>query len=55
MHGQSTVPSVETELRSCVKVEVDVQGSRSLIAFMVFVDVKQNTELEWRVAVHVAE
>ena len=32
----------ETELRSCVKVEVDVLGSSSLIVFMVSVDVKQH-------------
>ena len=31
-----------TELRSCVKVEVAVLGSPSLIVFMVSVDVKQH-------------
>ena len=30
----------QTELRSCVKVEVDVLGSPSLIVLMVSVDVK---------------
>ena len=30
------------ELRSCVKVEVDVLGSPSLIVLMVSVDVKQH-------------
>ena len=35
------------ELRSCVKVEVAVLGSPSLIVLnMVIVDVKQHTELE---------
>ena len=32
----------QTELRSCVKVEVAVLGSPSLISLMVFVDVKQH-------------
>ena len=32
----------ETELRSCVKVEVDVQGSPSLTVLMIYVDVKQH-------------
>ena len=31
-----------SELRSCVKVEVAVMGSQSLIGLMVSVDVKQN-------------
>ena len=31
-----------SELQSCVKVEVDVLGSPSLIVFMVSVDVKQH-------------
>ena len=31
-----------TEFRSCVKVEVDVLGSPSLISLMVSVDVKQH-------------
>ena len=30
------------ELRSCVKVEVDILGSPSLIVLMVSVDVKQH-------------
>ena len=30
-----------TELRSCVKVEVDVLGYPSLIVLMVYVDIKQ--------------
>ena len=34
--------SLETELRSCVKVEVDVLGSSSLIILMVSADVKQH-------------
>ena len=40
----STDPQVDqaTELRSCVKVEVAVLGSPSLIVFMVSVDVKQH-------------
>ena len=33
---------LESELRSCVKVEVDVLGSSSLISLMVSVDVKQH-------------
>ena len=33
--------AVESELRSCVKVEADVQGSLYLISLMVSVDVKQ--------------
>ena len=33
---------LESELRSCVKVEVDVLGSPSLISLMVSVDVKQH-------------
>ena len=32
----------QTELRSCVKVEVAVLGSTSLIVLMVSVDVKQH-------------
>ena len=31
-----------TEFRSCVKVEVDIPGSTSLIVLMVYVDVKQH-------------
>ena len=35
-----------SEVRSCVKVEITVQGSMSLIVLMVSVDVKQHrTEL----------
>ena len=37
---QQTV--MASELRSCVKVEVAVMGSQSLIGLMVSVDVKQN-------------
>ena len=33
------------ELRSCVKVEVDVLGSPPLIALMVSVDIKQHLTL----------
>ena len=33
---------ISSELRSCVKVEVDVLGSPSLIVLMVSVDVKQH-------------
>ena len=32
---------ISSELRSCIKVEVDVLGSPSLIVVMVSVDVKQ--------------
>ena len=39
--------SKNSELRSCVKVEVDVMGSPSLIVLTVSVDVRQNrTELK---------
>ena len=37
-----TRPIFFTELRSCVKVEVAVLGSSSLIVLMVSVDVKQH-------------
>ena len=33
---------ITTELRSCVKVEVAVLGSLSLISLMVSVDIKQH-------------
>ena len=33
---------LHTELRSCVRIEVDVLGSQSLIVRMVSVDVKQH-------------
>ena len=36
-----TTLRVTTELRSCVKVEVALLGSLSLISMMVYVDVKQ--------------
>ena len=36
----------ESEFRSCVKVEVDVLGSPSLMVRTVSVDVKRHTELE---------
>ena len=32
-----------TELRSCVKVEVAILGSPSLISLMVYVDIKQHS------------
>ena len=41
--------TVQTELWSCVKVEVAVLGSTSLIVFMVFVDVKQ--QWTWTITV----
>ena len=35
-------PSLFSELRSCVKVEVDVLGSPSVISLMISVDVKRH-------------
>ena len=37
-----TVKTLSLELRSCVKVEVDVLGSPSLIVLTISVDVKQH-------------
>ena len=46
MQALGTGPNVflrrQSELRGCVKVEVAVLGSSSLIVFMVSVDVKQH-------------
>ena len=38
---------VESELRSCVKVEVAVLGSPSLMSLVVSVDVKQHLNVCW--------
>ena len=39
---KATLYLTKKEFRSCVKVEVDVLGSPSLIVFMISVDVKQH-------------
>ena len=41
-HHVYLLAATASELRSCVKVEVDVLGSLSLIVFMTAVDVKQH-------------
>ena len=40
--------NLATELRSCVKVEVAVLDSPSLISLMVSVDVKHHVYILWR-------
>ena len=45
LYGRKATLEV-TELRSCVKVEVAVLGSPSLIVLMVSMDVKQHLKLQ---------
>ena len=44
---KATLNMRRPELRSCVKIEVDVQGSPSLMVFMVSVDVKRHLKKKY--------